>query len=131
MEFDIPVALMHLREAKLSQSDKEVDKRLTALISSSILLACSIRWVTAHQTSDHHRENYLMYMTLYLHSILALQPSLKLHPNHHNALHIGDYLLGFGPMHGWWMYPFERLIGRLQQTPTNDKIGENDCKEPN
>ncbi|KAG2148241.1 uncharacterized protein EDB93DRAFT_1085087 [Suillus bovinus] len=30
----------------------------------------------------------------------------------------------YGPMHGWWMFPFERIIGALQKTNTNYKIGE-------
>jgi hypothetical protein len=33
-------------------------------------------------------------------------------------------LLLFGPMHGWWMFVFERVIGMLQKTNTNDKLGE-------
>ncbi|KAG2048976.1 hypothetical protein BDR06DRAFT_975564 [Suillus hirtellus] len=33
-------------------------------------------------------------------------------------------LLRYGPMHGWWMFPFERVIGGLQKTNMNYKIGE-------
>jgi hypothetical protein len=30
----------------------------------------------------------------------------------------------YGPVHGWWMFPFERVIGALQKTNTNYKIGK-------
>jgi hypothetical protein len=31
-------------------------------------------------------------------------------------------------MHGWWMFPFERIIGALQKTNMNYKIGEHEWK---
>jgi len=34
-----------------------------------------------------------------------------------------EYLRRFGPVHGWWTFPFERLIGMLERIPTNFKIG--------
>jgi len=45
-------------------------------------------------------------------------------PNLHAALHLPELLLKFGPVHAWWAYAFEQLIGHLQQTNTNQKIGE-------
>ncbi|KIJ09587.1 hypothetical protein PAXINDRAFT_87272, partial [Paxillus involutus ATCC 200175] len=45
--------------------------------------------------------------------------------NHHASLHMNEFLLRYGPMHGWWMFPFERIIGTLQKTNTNHKIGKN------
>ncbi|KAH9912870.1 uncharacterized protein B0H18DRAFT_960738 [Fomitopsis serialis] len=45
---------------------------------------------------------------------------------HHNAMHIPEFLMHFGPMPGWWMFPFERVIGLLQQVNTNGKIGQMD-----
>lgn len=51
-------------------------------------------------------------------------PSHSFRPNHHSCLHLHEFLLRYGPMHGWWMFPFERIIGALQKTNTNYKIGE-------
>lgn len=45
-------------------------------------------------------------------------------PNHHLALHLKDFLLLFGPVHGWWTYPYERLNGLLQRMNTNHKSGK-------
>ena len=67
---------------------------------------------------------YFEAMKKYLQALKELQPHEDLHPNHHIALHIPIFLKNFGPMHGWWMFPFERLIGILQKYRTNFKFGE-------
>ena len=41
-----------------------------------------------------------------------------------NALLVADYLRLYGPVRGWWMFPFERVIGDLQRTNTNSQQGE-------
>ena len=40
------------------------------------------------------------------------------------VLHIYDFLRLFGPVHSWWCFPFEWLIGQLQWLPTNHRFGE-------
>ena len=62
-------------------------------------------------------------MHSYLSGLKELFPEYSLHPNHHMALHLRDYLLLYGPVHSWWTFPFERLIGILQRISTNYKIG--------
>ncbi len=44
-------------------------------------------------------------------------------PNHHLCLHLMECLLAFGPVHGWWSFPFERINGLLQRLNTNYKPG--------
>ena len=63
-------------------------------------------------------------MVEYLNILKDLYPNMAWRPNHHASLHIGSFLLLFGPMHGWWMFVFERMIGLLQKTNTNFKLGE-------
>lgn len=87
-------------------------------------LALAIRTATAYKMSEDRIEDYTKYMHKYLTLLITIDPSLRLHPNHHNALHIGDHLRRFGPMHGWWMYPFERTIGKLQNSNINFKFGK-------
>ena len=119
IEFDLPVSLVSLLQ-KARSSDTA---RLRQVLDSTMLLATAIQWATSHRTSALHIERYTSLMHRYLQSIRKLRPDLDLHPNHHNALHIQEFLLSFGPMHGWWMYPFERVNGILQSTPSNFKIG--------
>ncbi|KIJ57971.1 hypothetical protein HYDPIDRAFT_44688 [Hydnomerulius pinastri MD-312] len=60
----------------------------------------------------------------YVGNLKRIHPAFDLRPNHHASFHIYDYLLLFGPVHSWWTFPFERLIGTLQRLPSNHKTGE-------
>nr|VWO97532.1 Adenylate cyclase (EC (ATP pyrophosphate-lyase) (Adenylyl cyclase) [Ganoderma boninense] len=45
-------------------------------------------------------------------------------PNHHMSLHLQECLRLFGPVRGWWAFPFERYNGLLQRLNTNHKPRE-------
>jgi hypothetical protein len=47
-----------------------------------------------------------------------------LYPNHHLSLHLAECIRNFGPVHGWWAFPFERYNGIIQRYNTNNKMGE-------
>lgn len=120
-EFDLVVALTELwtnstNGAKLLTKDQEL--KLKATIS----LFTALRFATSETTSAFHARQYQHYLKEYLD--ILLDGGWKLRPNHHAALHVGDMLLRFGPVRGWWMFPFERVIGRLQRMNTNSIIGE-------
>ncbi|KIJ89362.1 hypothetical protein K443DRAFT_118066, partial [Laccaria amethystina LaAM-08-1] len=80
-------------------------------------------WEETSQAKLHANE-YRKHMMAYLKMLRELCPNMDLHPVHHNALHIPEFLLRFGPMHGWWMFLFERLIGILQKIKINFKISQ-------
>jgi hypothetical protein len=124
IEFDLPVALMHLWGAGCEADGAEHRSQRQELVHSMMLLATVIHWGTSHVTSPHHAQQYTMYMKAYLECIREIFLHHLWHPNHHTALHIPKFLLRYGPMHGWWMFLFERIIGALQKTNTNYKIGE-------
>ena len=64
---------------------------------------------------DHHMLQYLRSLrTLFEHDLV---------PNHHLSLHLSTCLLLFGPVHGWWAYPFERFNGIIQRLNTNNATG--------
>ncbi|KIJ21301.1 hypothetical protein PAXINDRAFT_29888, partial [Paxillus involutus ATCC 200175] len=90
----------------------------------TMLLAMVIWWGTSYVTSEDHTFQYKRYMTVYLECLQMVFPKLLWRPNHHASLHVGDFLHRYGPMHGWWMFPFERIIGTLQNANTNHKIRE-------
>ncbi|KAG2752860.1 hypothetical protein P692DRAFT_201693907, partial [Suillus brevipes Sb2] len=124
IEFDLPMALMHLWGPGRAADGVEHASQREKLAHSTMLLATAIRWGTSHVTSTHHAQQYTTYMRAYLECIREIFPHHSWRPNHHAALHIREFLLRYGPMHGWWMFPFERIIGALQKTNTNYKIGE-------
>ena len=122
-EFDIPVSLLRI-ETRWSASGKQVDEYRAKLVHSTFLLATAIRWATSHWTSAMHVEEYTKNMKKYLEILRDLRPTQPFCPNHLNALLIGRYLRLYGPVQGWWMFPFERVIGDLQRSNTNNKPGK-------
>ena len=129
IEFDLPVSLVKLwlyneGDTTIDASEKILRRKM---IESTMYLATAIRWATSHRTSKNHAERFKYYIACYLRSLRELRPHMDLHPIHHNALHLPDFLLEFGPMHGWWMFAFERLIGILQKINTNFHFGKSRC----
>jgi hypothetical protein len=121
IEFDIPVSLAQMWS---SNDERTTGPTREVILRSTFLLATAIRWATSHKTSEKHAANYTRNMHAYLQTLLDMFPHRQLRPNHHAALHIGPQLLQFGPMHGWWTFPFERIVGLLQNYNTNDKLGK-------
>ena len=120
-EFDIPVSLLQIGTwGNASQTDEYRAK----LVHSTLLLAIAIHWATSHRVSAKHIEQYEKNMKDYLKMLKELRPSQCFRPNHINALLVGKYLCLYGPIRGWWMFPFERVIGDLQCSSTNNKPGE-------
>ena len=122
-DFDIPVSLLCI-ETWRSASGKQVDEYRAKLVHSTFLLAIAIRWATSHRTSAMHAEKYTNTMKSYLETLRDLRPMQCFRPNHLNALLISRYLRLYGPVWGWWMFPFERVIGDLQRSNTNNKPGK-------
>jgi len=124
MEFDMPAAVAQIwvHGSRSSEDDEQI-QRQKKLVQATILLATAIRWATSYRTSELHAAQYMRCMVAYLNILKELYPKLAWRPKHHAALHIGPFLLLFGPMHGWWMFVFERIIGLLQKINTNYKLG--------
>jgi len=87
-------------------------------------LATAICSATSYCTSPEHAAQYMNCLTAYLNILKDLYPNISWCPNHHTTLHIGPFLLQFGPMHGWWMFVFERIIRMLGKMNTNYKLGK-------
>lgn len=125
IEFDLVVAVARLYSAETPKKrDSSAAQRRYKLFETTMYLALAVRWGTSTITSPIHANKYAHYMRSYLENLLALYPERLLLPNHHAALHIPEFLLLFGPSPGWWMFPYERLIGRLQVINTNNKMGK-------
>ena len=117
----LPVSLIRLWG--IVESSEPRLSRCLQILNLTISLASAVVIATSHTVTTAHAEAYLQYMLQYLKGMKELFPEYKLHPNHHMALHIHEFLLLFGPVHSWWTFPFERMIGALQRMPHNDKIG--------
>ena len=128
IEFDIPVSVAQLwsRETRPPGQDRNVTARRDKVFQSIMHLAVAVRWGTSYRTSERHSRLFEENMVAYLRLLLELYPDIQFRPNHHVALHIGPLLTQFGPVHSWWMFPFERVIGILQKVNTNSKMGKYD-----
>lgn len=124
IEFDLPVILHKMWGPRNSPAEvSETSLRREKLAHSTMLLAIAIRWGTSYVTSEYHARQYKEYMRAYQTCLKTIFPEMEWRPNHHASLHLDDFIRRYGPMHGWWMFPFERVIGCLQKTNTNHKIG--------
>jgi hypothetical protein len=119
IKFDLPVTLV-----KILHSNPGLESTTVDLICATLLLAITIRYGFSTVTSPTHQEKYLEYMQQYLWILRRLYPQHHLRPNHHAALHLGDFLKRFGPARNFWMLPFKRIIVKLQHSPSNYKNGE-------
>jgi len=74
-----------------------------------------------------HTLAYHNYVATWLGNLMKIHLEACPWPNCHMALHIYDFLLLFGPVRSSWCFPFECLIGQLQQLLSNHKLGMMDC----
>ena len=91
---------------------------VTISLLSAVSIACS------RTTTIKHADAYLQHMQSYLEGLKELFPEYKFCPNHHMSLHLYEYIKFYGPVHSWWTFPFERVIGILQRISTNYKPGK-------
>ncbi|SJK99061.1 uncharacterized protein ARMOST_02346 [Armillaria ostoyae] len=105
-------------------SDSSASSKRRELLEFTMDLVQAVILVASHQTSQDLAGRYLSYMLSYRTRMKSLFPNYSAHPNHHIALHLSEYLLMFGPVHGWWTFPFERQIGMLERISTNYQPGK-------
>ena len=106
------------------EADDERSVRCNKMLLTTLSLVSAILIASSRTMSCEKADLYLYYMKEYLNGIRDLIPDYQFRPNHHMALHLWEYLRLYGPVQGWWAFPFERLIGLLQRTPTNFKNGK-------
>ena len=78
---------------------------------------------SSRTTSQENTNLYLHHMQMYLDGLCELFPQYRFLPNQHMAL-LAEYLQFYSPVHSWWTFPFERLIGMLQHILNNFQYGE-------
>lgn len=104
---------------------KSYNERRQHIVDNFMDLSQAVILATSRAVSVQNAQLSLSLMQKYQETVLELFPDKhRDKPNLHAALHLPQLLLKFGPVHAWWTYPFERLIGSLQQLNTNKKIGE-------
>ncbi|KZS89558.1 hypothetical protein SISNIDRAFT_393242, partial [Sistotremastrum niveocremeum HHB9708] len=106
-----------------SSQNERIDPQKLEMLDNTMDLVNAVIVASRKSIGPEDTRSYMFYMSRYLKDLKRLYPHLKLRPVHHAALHLGEFLEMYGPVHGWWTFPFERLIGTLQKVETNDKQG--------
>ena len=118
----LPVLLVRLWDSHKSMDDHH-SQQYTKLLSVTLSLVSAVIVASSRTTSREKANLYFYHMTNYVTGLRELFPRYKFCPNHHMALHLGEYLRFYGPIYSWWAFPFERLIGMLQRIPNNFQNG--------
>lgn len=122
-----PITLTRLWSKHTNASQPpQTRKRHAELLSLTLSLVSAINIATSRETSQWHANEYLHHMTAYYRGLKDIFPEYVCHPNHHQSMHLAEYLLLYGPVHGWWTFPMERVIEKLQRISTNYREGEPD-----
>ncbi|KIJ34743.1 hypothetical protein M422DRAFT_181690, partial [Sphaerobolus stellatus SS14] len=115
----LPITLGRLWGAKTG-----IYQEFGPFYKNTMIMVSAIILSTSKEMSCEHANRVLYYLQEYLTGLKELFTDLDFRDNHHVILHIPEILISLGPMHSWWMFPFERLIGRLQKISTNWLIGK-------
>ncbi|KAJ3503075.1 hypothetical protein NLJ89_g8597 [Agrocybe chaxingu] len=94
------------------------------LLENFMALVAAIRFATARTTTETHIQTVEQQLQRYFRTLSNV--SDKRYPSHHMSLHIAECLRRFGPVHGWWSYPYERYNGILQRLNHNNKLTAHD-----
>ena len=99
-------------------SDASTEER--AVLDNFLHLVMATDLATRRSMSPSRAATFDKYMLKYVQGLRTLW-NHRLVPNHHLSLHLRQCLELFGPVQGWWAFPFERFNGLLQQTRMNTK----------
>jgi tnp2 family transposase/uncharacterized protein DUF4218 len=124
----LPVSLIHLWD--MLEDDNQRSRQCKKLLTVTLSLISAVIVASSRTTSHENADLYLHHMQIYLNGLRELFPRYRFLPNQHMALHLAEYLRLYGPVHSWWTFPFERLIGMLQHIPNNFQDGEFHCHIP-
>ncbi|TFK58259.1 hypothetical protein BDN72DRAFT_748314, partial [Pluteus cervinus] len=86
-------------------------------------LVTAIRWATMRTSSTRQISIVEKYFKRYCETTVELFGESVLVPNTHLSLHLAECIKAFGPVHGWWAFPFERYNGIIQRQNSNHKLG--------
>ncbi|KAF8582145.1 hypothetical protein K439DRAFT_1352026, partial [Ramaria rubella] len=113
-----PITLIRLWG--MTDSSEPIHKKL---LENTMDLVSAVLIATAFEVSPSHTTAYTAYMQQYLRGLKELFPTFKFRDNHHVVLHLKELLNALGPVHSWWMFPFEHLISKLVKISTNWILG--------
>lgn len=120
----LPIALTLLWGRGSKHKQAENAELLYQHLQHTMSLVQAVSLTCYRSTTDYRINKILHHLRFYLSELHTLHPNVDPLTNQHMSLHLPDFLRLFGPVHSWWTFPFERLIGKLQHFPTNHRFGK-------
>ncbi|PCH35844.1 hypothetical protein WOLCODRAFT_80993 [Wolfiporia cocos MD-104 SS10] len=115
---NFPITLIRLWGVESATSRKH------GMLHNFMELVATVTVSSLLETSDDLIVLYNASITRYLKSLKGLYKEVDFKPNHHLALHVGDFLREFGPVHSVRTFFLEQLNYTLQREHTNLKFGK-------
>ncbi|KAI0310152.1 hypothetical protein OF83DRAFT_1071007 [Amylostereum chailletii] len=94
------------------------------LLANFMALVIAIEHASRNTMSENIRLVVQEHYHFYCKTLVELYGEGVLTPNHHFTFHLVEFLKLFGPIRGWWAFPFERYNGIIQRFNTNGHFGE-------
>ena len=114
-----PVALVSLWGEGSTHATAEEARTAREVLDHTMLLISAVILMCYHSSTLARAQTFLDYLLTYVRDLKKIHKGVTYNGNHHMALHLYDFVLLYGPVRGWWTFPFERLIGHLQRLPQN------------
>lgn len=105
-------------------TDVAFKERYKAVLDHTMELVQAVCILFRQSTSESAARKYEDHIKMYISGLQVVHPTSSYTPNMHMSLHIAELLPQFGSVYSWWTFPFERLIGKLQDMPSNNKLGQ-------
>lgn len=99
-------------------------ERKKQLLENFMELVTAVRIANMRVSSPSQADAYDRHIFLYVRALPSLFPHHPLRPIHHAALHVGDGIRRFGPIHAHNASHYERHISFLHQININNQVGE-------
>jgi hypothetical protein len=120
----LPLALVSLWGEGSSHSTEHRSATLRKQLDHTMHLVSAIHLACSRDMSEERVKQYDSHMKSYIAELVECHPHASRVCNQHMSLHLPMFLVLFGPVYSWWAFVFERLIGRLQRLPSNNKFGD-------
>jgi hypothetical protein len=120
----LPLALISLWGEGTSHPSPDIGMKYRQILDHTMAVVSAIILACMRTTSQACATAYRTYIAIYIRDLQTLHPEATRRGNQHMAMHIYDFLCLFGPVHSWWCFPFERIIGQLQRMKNNHRFGK-------
>jgi hypothetical protein len=119
----IPIALIILWGEGSIHDTPATARFARQTLDHTMAFVSAVILIFYRSSSTSRSEAFLRYILEYIRDLTIIHKNVQHRPSGHMSIHLYEFLVSFGPVRSWWTFPFEHLIGRLQQLPHNDHFG--------